>query len=133
LQKPLIVQRPDPPGDFRTELDLLLPSRLRKWNQATIDGKVLSGDERRCVTGIFAKAAGLDGAKADRALSVITDLFATMQPIQRAGVTDDIANAAVFLASDANAARRVLTRTPRLLISDATLRDKCMTAALDAL
>jgi NAD(P)-dependent dehydrogenase (short-subunit alcohol dehydrogenase family) len=53
------------------------------------------------VTGIFAKTAGLDGFKADQALSVITDLFATLQPIQRAGVTDDIANAAVFLASDA--------------------------------
>jgi enoyl-[acyl-carrier-protein] reductase (NADH) len=32
---------------------------------------------------------------------VISDLFATIQPIRRAGVTDDIANAAVFLASDA--------------------------------
>jgi NAD(P)-dependent dehydrogenase (short-subunit alcohol dehydrogenase family) len=53
------------------------------------------------VTGIFAKAAGLDGAKADRALSAIADLFATIQPIRRAGITDDIANAAVFLASDA--------------------------------
>src|SRR6266404_4642280 len=53
------------------------------------------------VTGIFAKAAGLDGARADRVLGVISDLFATVQPIPRAGVTDDIANAAVFLASDA--------------------------------
>jgi NAD(P)-dependent dehydrogenase (short-subunit alcohol dehydrogenase family) len=52
------------------------------------------------VTGIFAKAAGLDGARADRVLGVISDLFATVQPIPRAGVTDDIANAAVFLASD---------------------------------
>jgi NAD(P)-dependent dehydrogenase (short-subunit alcohol dehydrogenase family) len=53
------------------------------------------------VTGIFAKTAGLDGTRADRALRVISDLFATVQPVQRAGVTDDIANAAVFLASDA--------------------------------
>jgi NAD(P)-dependent dehydrogenase (short-subunit alcohol dehydrogenase family) len=53
------------------------------------------------VTGIFAKAAGLDGARADRVLGVISDLFATVQPIPRAGVTDDIANAAVFFASDA--------------------------------
>jgi NAD(P)-dependent dehydrogenase (short-subunit alcohol dehydrogenase family) len=53
------------------------------------------------VTGIFAKSAGLDGAAADQVLGVITDLFATVQPIPRAGVTDDIANAAVFLASDA--------------------------------
>jgi NAD(P)-dependent dehydrogenase (short-subunit alcohol dehydrogenase family) len=53
------------------------------------------------VTGIFAKAAGLDGAAADRALGVISGLFATLQPVQRAGNTDDIANAAIFLASDA--------------------------------
>jgi NAD(P)-dependent dehydrogenase (short-subunit alcohol dehydrogenase family) len=53
------------------------------------------------VTGIFAKTAGLDGAKAERALGMISDLFATAQPIQRAGITDDIANAAVFMASDA--------------------------------
>jgi NAD(P)-dependent dehydrogenase (short-subunit alcohol dehydrogenase family) len=53
------------------------------------------------VTGIFAKAAGLEGAAADRALGVISGLFATLQPVQRAGATDDIANAAVFLASDA--------------------------------
>jgi NAD(P)-dependent dehydrogenase (short-subunit alcohol dehydrogenase family) len=53
------------------------------------------------VTGIFAKSAGLDGAKADRVLAAISDLFATVQPIPRAGVTDDIARAALFLASDA--------------------------------
>jgi NAD(P)-dependent dehydrogenase (short-subunit alcohol dehydrogenase family) len=53
------------------------------------------------LTGIFAKESGSDGAKADRVLSVLSDLFATIQPIPRAGITDDIANAAVFLASDA--------------------------------
>jgi NAD(P)-dependent dehydrogenase (short-subunit alcohol dehydrogenase family) len=53
------------------------------------------------VTGIFAKSAGLDSAKDERALGVISDLFATLQPIRRAGITEDIANAAVFLASDA--------------------------------
>jgi NAD(P)-dependent dehydrogenase (short-subunit alcohol dehydrogenase family) len=53
------------------------------------------------VTGIFAKSAGLDGAKADRALGAIAELFATVQPVPRAGVTNDIAQAAVFLASDA--------------------------------
>jgi NAD(P)-dependent dehydrogenase (short-subunit alcohol dehydrogenase family) len=54
------------------------------------------------VTGIFAKSAGLDGARADRVVGAISDLFATVQPIPRAGVTDDIAHAAVFLASDAS-------------------------------
>ena len=53
------------------------------------------------VTGIFAKTMGLGGARADRVLGAITDLFTTVQPIPRAGVTDDIAHAAAFLASDA--------------------------------
>jgi len=53
------------------------------------------------VTGIFAKSAGLEGAQADRVLGSISDLFATVQEIPRAGITDDIAQAAVFLASDA--------------------------------
>lgn len=53
------------------------------------------------VTGIFAKSAGLDGAAADRATEVISDLFSNLQPIRRAGQPSDIANAAVWLASDA--------------------------------
>jgi hypothetical protein len=53
------------------------------------------------VTGIFAKSAGLDGAKADRVLGAISELFATVQAVPRAGATDDIARAALFLASDA--------------------------------
>ena len=53
------------------------------------------------VTGIFAKSAGLEGAKADRVLGAISDLFATVQPVPRSGATNDIAHAAVFLASDA--------------------------------
>jgi NAD(P)-dependent dehydrogenase (short-subunit alcohol dehydrogenase family) len=53
------------------------------------------------VTGIFAKTAGLDGTAADRATGFITDLFATLQPIRRAGQPDDIAKATVWLASDA--------------------------------
>jgi len=52
------------------------------------------------VTGIFGKAAGLEGAKADQAAGAIKEIFATLQPIPRAGATDDIARAAVFLASD---------------------------------
>ena len=52
------------------------------------------------VTGIFGKAAGLEGAKADRAADAVKEVFATLQAIPRAGVTDDIARAAVYLASD---------------------------------
>lgn len=53
------------------------------------------------VTGIFGKNAGLEGAKADRLADVVKEAFATVQPIPRAGMPDDIAQAAVFLASDA--------------------------------
>ena len=51
-------------------------------------------------TGIFGKNAGVEGSKADKVLDVVKEVFATVQPIPRSGVTDDIANAAVFLASD---------------------------------
>ena len=54
------------------------------------------------VTGIFAKAAGVSGKDADRVLDVVAKKFSTVQPMPRAGSTDDVANAAVFLASDAS-------------------------------
>jgi NAD(P)-dependent dehydrogenase (short-subunit alcohol dehydrogenase family) len=53
------------------------------------------------VTGIFAKNAGVEGAKADRVAAAVREVFATLQPIPRAGETEDVARAAVFLASDA--------------------------------
>ncbi len=53
------------------------------------------------VTGIFGKNAGLESEKADRATDVVKEIFATVQPIPRAGLPDDVAHAAVFLASDA--------------------------------
>jgi NAD(P)-dependent dehydrogenase (short-subunit alcohol dehydrogenase family) len=52
------------------------------------------------VTGIFGKNAGLDPGKADRVTDVVKEVFATIQPIPRAGLSEDIARAAVFLASD---------------------------------
>jgi NAD(P)-dependent dehydrogenase (short-subunit alcohol dehydrogenase family) len=54
------------------------------------------------VTGIFAKNAGVEGAKADRLAGMVKERFATIQPIPRAGLPEDIAQAAVFLASDAS-------------------------------
>jgi NAD(P)-dependent dehydrogenase (short-subunit alcohol dehydrogenase family) len=51
-------------------------------------------------TGIFGKNAGVEGSKADRVLDTLKEMFATAQPIPRSGVTDDIAGAAAFLASD---------------------------------
>ena len=54
------------------------------------------------VTGIFAKDVGVEGTKADRIAGVVKDMFTTIQPVPRAGLPDDIAQAAVFLASDAS-------------------------------
>ena len=51
-------------------------------------------------TGIFGKNAGVEGSQADQILDVVKQTFMTLQPIPRSGVPDDIANAAVFLASD---------------------------------
>jgi NAD(P)-dependent dehydrogenase (short-subunit alcohol dehydrogenase family) len=51
-------------------------------------------------TGIFAKALGLPTADAEKTAPVVEKAFATLQPIPRAGLPDDIASAAVFLASD---------------------------------
>ncbi|CAN5808451.1 glucose 1-dehydrogenase [soil metagenome] len=51
-------------------------------------------------TGIFAKALGLPPDKADAYADSMKTAMAKNQPIPRAGITDDIANAAVFLASD---------------------------------
>lgn len=55
------------------------------------------------VTGIFAKGAGVEGTKADRITGVVKEIFAHLQPIPRAGLPEDIAQAAVFLASDGSA------------------------------
>jgi NAD(P)-dependent dehydrogenase (short-subunit alcohol dehydrogenase family) len=52
------------------------------------------------VTGIFGKVAGVEGAKADRVAHAVAEVFATLQPIPRAGLTEDVARAAVFLAGD---------------------------------
>lgn len=51
-------------------------------------------------TGILAKAMGLAPGAADSKAEVLEGLFKSAQPIPRAGIPDDIAHAAVFLASD---------------------------------
>jgi NAD(P)-dependent dehydrogenase (short-subunit alcohol dehydrogenase family) len=51
-------------------------------------------------TGIFGKALGLPTDKAEQTAEAVKAGLAKMQPIPRAGLTDDIAMAAVFLASD---------------------------------
>jgi len=54
------------------------------------------------VTGIFAKNAGVEGSKADKLTDFLKVGFAGLQPIPRAGLPEDLARAAVFLASDAS-------------------------------
>jgi NAD(P)-dependent dehydrogenase (short-subunit alcohol dehydrogenase family) len=51
-------------------------------------------------TGIIAKALGMEAGKADKIAEQMAKFSAKVQPIPRAGITDDIANCAVFLASD---------------------------------
>jgi NAD(P)-dependent dehydrogenase (short-subunit alcohol dehydrogenase family) len=51
-------------------------------------------------TGIFGKALGLSVADAEKTAAALATGLAKMQPIPRAGQPDDIANAALFLASD---------------------------------
>ena len=54
------------------------------------------------VTGIFGKAFGLDDAQADAdgATDDLLDRFVGAQPYPRAGIAEDIARAALFLASE---------------------------------
>jgi NAD(P)-dependent dehydrogenase (short-subunit alcohol dehydrogenase family) len=51
-------------------------------------------------TGIFGKVAGLPDEAADRTADLMARIFERVQPIRRAGTPDDIAHAALFLASD---------------------------------
>ena len=51
-------------------------------------------------TGIFGKALGLSVEDAEKSIGLVKQAFAAIQPIRRAGLPDDIANAAVFFACD---------------------------------
>jgi|EndMetStandDraft_8_1072994.scaffolds.fasta_scaffold03618_7 NAD(P)-dependent dehydrogenase (short-subunit alcohol dehydrogenase family) len=54
-------------------------------------------------TGILAKALGMDTDKADKSAKVVEQIgqvYAKAQPIPRAGITDDIAQCVLWLASD---------------------------------
>jgi NAD(P)-dependent dehydrogenase (short-subunit alcohol dehydrogenase family) len=51
-------------------------------------------------TGIFGKALGLTPEKAEQSIEVVRAGLGKIQPIPRAGLTDDVALAAVFLASE---------------------------------
>ena len=51
-------------------------------------------------TGIFAKSLGMAAAEADATAEKVKSALAKLQAIPRAGLPDDIASAAIFLASD---------------------------------
>ena len=51
-------------------------------------------------TPIFGSALGLAGPEADRVAELMKTLLATRQPIQRAGLPEDVARAALWLASE---------------------------------
>ena len=51
-------------------------------------------------TGIFGKALGLSTEAAEKTPDIMREVTKTAQPIPRAGLPEDIAQAAVFLASD---------------------------------
>src|SRR5947199_10607852 len=51
-------------------------------------------------TGIFGKALGLSIEAAEKTHAVMREVYKSAQPIPRAGLPEDIAQAAVFLASD---------------------------------
>jgi NAD(P)-dependent dehydrogenase (short-subunit alcohol dehydrogenase family) len=51
-------------------------------------------------TGIFGKIAGMDGAAAEATAEKVKAALVGFQPIPRAGLPEDIANAALFLASE---------------------------------
>ena len=57
------------------------------------------------LTGIFAKAAGVDPEEADRSAPLLEPVFAAQRswrPLARVGVPDDVASVALWLASDAS-------------------------------
>ena len=51
-------------------------------------------------TGIFAKAMGMEDAAAEETTEQVKAALAKLQAVPRAGLTDDIAAAALYLASD---------------------------------
>lgn len=51
-------------------------------------------------TGIFAKSMGLSSEDAEKTVDKAAEVLSDMQAIPRAGITDDIANAAVYLGSE---------------------------------
>jgi NAD(P)-dependent dehydrogenase (short-subunit alcohol dehydrogenase family) len=77
-------------------------TRCVAWELAGKNIRVNSISPGSIPTGIFGKSVGLADTEADELADKLQAFFAGAQPIPRAGKPTDIANAAVFLASDAS-------------------------------
>jgi len=62
--------------------------------------RVNSVSPGQIATGILAKALGMEPGKADKLSGELSQRYAKLQPIPRAGATDDIAQCVLWLASD---------------------------------
>ena len=96
-----------PPAGYSTSM--IYGAAKAAVNHLTVCAAMQLGEKNvRCnsispggiATGIFAKALGVEHGKADSYAEAAAKTMAALQPIPRAGRTDDIAKAAVFLASD---------------------------------
>jgi len=75
-----------------------------KWRNKARTGQLLRAKPVQCVhqafAPIFAKGMGMEVEQAEATAEKVKTALAKLQAIPRSGVTDDIASAAVFLASD---------------------------------
>ncbi|MDH5578146.1 MAG: SDR family oxidoreductase, partial [Betaproteobacteria bacterium] len=62
--------------------------------------RVNSVSPGQIATGILPKALGMEAGKADKLVGELAQRYAKMQPIPRAGATDDIAQCVLWLASE---------------------------------
>lgn len=62
--------------------------------------RVNSVSPGQIATGILAKALGMEPGKADKLAGELSQRYAKLQPIPRAGATDDIAQCVLWLASE---------------------------------
>ena len=75
-------------------------SRCVAMEMAESNVRVNSISPGGVATGIFGKALGLEDEKAEQTDKVVEKALAGMQAIKRAGMPEDIAKAALYLASD---------------------------------
>jgi NAD(P)-dependent dehydrogenase (short-subunit alcohol dehydrogenase family) len=80
-------------------------------------------------TGILAKALGMSASKADTMAEKIEEVYATVQPIPRAGLADDIAQCACWLASD----RSTFVNGEDIVVDGAQIRGRLFTPQQTAL